>query len=525
MVGPWLRDRLLGLMKSQGMVYLVGAGPGDEGLLTRRGAEVLGRADVVVYDALVQPGLLALAPAAAERIYGGKRAADHAIPQDELNRLLVEKARAGLTVVRLKGGDPYVLGRGGEEASELADAGIPFEVVPGVSSVTAVLNYAGIPLTHREHCSGFTVVTGHEDPTKPGATIDYGELARCPGTLVILMGVERLREISRRLVQEGKDPQTPAAMVQWGTTPKQRCVEATLGTLADAVEAAEVSSPAVIVIGGVVAERARLNWFERRPLHGCRVVVTRTRTQASELAGRLRDLGAEVLEIPTLRMEPPRALQALVEAIVGITEYNWLVFTSPHGVASFFDTFFKAYPDIRSLGGLRIAAVGPATAAKLAELHLQVDAMPEQFLAAKIADAIARVESVENLRFLLIRPEETPSDLGRILEDQGAIVDEVAAYRTVPETADLAGSATRFIEEGADWITFASGSSARFFHERFDLPAVLRKWPRLKTLTIGPETSKALESLGLEPTAEARVHTVEGLVDTLVRRQGKVRDR
>jgi uroporphyrinogen III methyltransferase/synthase len=503
------------------MVYLVGAGPGDEGLLTRRGAAVLERADVVVYDALVQPGLLALAPAQAERIYGGKRAAAHAIPQDQLNRLLVEKAQAGKTVVRLKGGDPYLFGRGGEEAVELAEAGVAFEVVPGVSSVTAALNYAGIPLTHRDHCSGFTVVTGHEDPTKPETSIDYAALAKAPGTLVILMGVERLREISGLLIAAGKDPQTPAAMVQWGTTPRQRSVDATLSTLADVAEKAGVSSPAIIVVGGVVRERATLNWFEHRPLHGRRVVVTRTRTQASELGRRLRDLGADVLEIPTLRMEQPQALQPLVECIVGITEYNWLVFTSPHGVTTFFETFFKAYPDIRSLGGLRIAAVGPATTAKLAELHLQVDAMPEQFVAAKIADAIGKVESVENLRFLVIRPEETPSELARLLEDQGGIVDEVASYRTLPETADLNGAAARFVEEGADWITFASGSAVQHFHQRFDLPAMLRKFATLRTLSIGPETSKALQGLGLTPTAESRVHTIDGLVETLVSEAGR----
>lgn len=508
-------------MKSKGMVYLVGAGPGDEGLLTRRGAEVLARADVVVYDALVQPGLLALAPATAERIYGGKRAAAHAIPQDQLNQLLVEKAQTGQTVVRLKGGDPYLFGRGGEEAVELAEAGVAFEVVPGVSSVTAALNYAGIPLTHRDHCSGFTVVTGHEDPTKPESALDYGALARSPGTLVILMGVERLTEIARLLIGAGKDPQTPAAMVQWGTTARQRSVEATLATLDEAAAAAGVSSPAIIVIGGVVRERSKLNWFEHRPLHGRRVVVTRTRSQASELGRRLRDLGADVLEIPTLRMEPPQALQPLVECIVGITEYNWLVFTSPNGVATFFDTFFKAYPDIRSLGNLRIAAVGPATAAKLAELHLQVDAMPEQFVAAKIADAIAQVESIENLRFLVIRPEETPSELARLIEDRGGIVDEVASYRMLPETADLNGAAARFLEEGADWITFASGSAVQHFHERFDLPARLQKDPRLRTISIGPETSKALQALGLKPSAEAKVHTIDGLVDTLVRQAGR----
>jgi len=500
------------LMKPKGKVYLVGAGPGDAGLITVRGAEVLGRADVVVYDALVNPALLALAPSTAERIFGGKRSAAHAIPQEELNRLLVTKAAEGKTVVRLKGGDPYVFGRGGEEAVELAGEGVSFEVIPGVTSVTAALNYAGIPLTHRDHCSSFTVLTGHEDPSKPESAIDYGMLAKLPGTKVVLMGVERIGEISRRLIAGGADPSTPAAMVQWGTTGRQRSAAGTLSSIANDAAKAGITAPAITVIGGVVAERGRLNWFENRPLHGKRIVVTRTREQASQLAGQLQELGAEVLEIPTIRIAPPTDLRELVESIGGIGEYDWLVFTSPNGVTTFFDYFFKAYRDVRDLGNIRIAAVGPATAAKVAELHLLVDAMPAEYVASKVSTAIAAVETIENLRFLIVRAEVANQELPRRLEELGGIVDDIASYRTVPETDDVTGAAASLTADGADWVTFTSASTVENFHARFDLPALRRKFPGLRTASIGPETSKALKALGIDPDVEAREHNVPGLV-------------
>ena len=504
-------------MKRQGKVYLVGAGPGDAGLITVRGAEVLRTADVVVYDALVAPSLLALAPSTAERIYGGKRAAAHALPQEDLNRLLVEKAKAGAVVVRLKGGDPYVFGRGGEEAQELAAEGVPFEVVPGVTSVTAALNYAGIPLTHRDHCSGFTVLTGHEDPEKPESALDYALLAKLPGTKVILMGVERIAEISRRLIENGAPESTPAAMVQWGTTGRQKSVSATLGTLFEQARKAGIGTPAITVVGGVVSERDRLNWFENRPLHGRRVVVTRTREQASQLSVQFRDLGAEVLEIPTIRIAPPTDLEPVVECIGGIGEYDWLVFTSPNGVTTFFDYFFKAFKDVRDLGNVRIAAVGPATAAKVSEFHLQVDAMPAEYVASKVADAIGAVETVENLRFLVVRAEVANPDLPRLLEEKGGIVDDIASYRTVPETEDLNGAAASMLESGADWVTFTSASTVENFHARFDLPALRRRFPSLRTATIGPETTKALKALGVEPDVEAKEHNIPGLVAAVLR--------
>lgn len=498
------------------MVYLVGAGPGDAGLLTLRGAEVLKRASVVVYDALVNQELLRLAPKEAEIIYGGKRSKEHAIPQDELNRLLIKKALEGKTVVRLKGGDPYIFGRGGEEAEELHAAGIAFEVVPGVSSITAAANYAGIPITHRSHASSFTVVTGHEDPTKEEGSVDWSWLAKEPGTKVILMGVDRIRKIAAELIKHGLSPETPVGMVRWGTRGRQQSISGTLQTVADLVEQKNFGAPAITIVGDVVKLRDRLNWFERRPLFGKRIVVTRTRQQASELARQLQELGAEVLEIPTIKIEEPENKQDLMDALLALGEYDWIVFTSPNGVEAFFGYFFKGFDDVRALGNLRIAAVGPATAAKLKELHLRVDAMPEEYVASKVAGAISSFESIENLRILLMRAEVANPELFRELEELGAIVDDVACYRTVPETEDVNGNAGRLTEGGADWLTFTSSSTVENFHTRFDLPKLKKQFPQMRVASIGPETTKTLKKLGVPPDVEATEHNIEGLTRALI---------
>ncbi|HTL58025.1 MAG TPA: uroporphyrinogen-III C-methyltransferase [Candidatus Limnocylindrales bacterium] len=503
-------------MTGKGMVYLVGAGPGDAGLLTLRGAELLRRADVVVYDALVNTELLRLAPRSAEIIYGGKRAREHAIPQKDLNQLLIGKAREGKTVVRLKGGDPYVFGRGGEEAEELADAGVPFEVVPGVSSFVAVPNYAGIPLTHRDFCSKLTLITGHEDPAKEASKIDWEQVAKTPGTQVIMMGTDRIGEIVETLVRHGMDSATPIAMVRWGTTGQQQSIEGTLATIGDVANKSKIQPPTVAVIGDVVKLRPKLNWFENRPLFGQRIVVTRSREQASQLTSQLHELGAEVLEVPTIKIEPPTRRQEIVDALLELNSYDWLVFTSPNGVATFFEYFFRQFHDMREIGGARIAAVGPATATKLKELHLQVDLMPDEAMASSIAEAFSEYESIENLKICLLRAEVANRELPAALEALGAIVDDVACYKTVPEPHDPTGAAARLIQSGADWITFTSGSTVEHFHTRFDLPELVRKFSSLKLASIGPETSKTLAELGLKPTVEAKQHTIEGLVNALV---------
>jgi uroporphyrinogen III methyltransferase/synthase len=497
------------------MVYLVGAGPGDAGLMTLRGAELLARVDVVVYDALVNGDLLRLARADAELIYAGKRAGVHAIAQEELNRLLVEKARAGKWVVRLKGGDPYVFGRGGEEAEELAAAKVPFEVVPGISSSIAGPNYAGIPLTHRGHCSSFSVITGHEDPTKEDAEVDWAQVAKSSGTKVVLMGVSRMAKIARALVANGMDAATPVAVIRWATTGRQQSFVGTLKTIADVVESAKLEAPAIVVIGEVVRLRDKLNWFEKRSLFGQRIVVTRTRAQASQLSRQLLERGADVLEIPVIRTVPPSDRQAIADVLLELNAYDWLIFTSPNGVSAFFEFFFKAFEDLRDIGGVRIAAVGAATAAKIRELHLKVDLTPDEYVTAKIAGALAKYESIENLKILLLRAEVANQDLPKKLEEMGAIVDDVACYKTVAETEDRNGAAARLIEAGADWITFTSSSTVENFNVRFDLKPLTGRYPQLKLASIGPETSKAISLLGLKPSVEAKEHTIDGLVKAI----------
>ena len=502
-------------MKSKGIVYLVGAGPGDAGLLTVRGAELLGRAGVVVYDALVNRELLRLAPPEAEFIYAGKRSSEHAIPQDKLNQLLIEKARTGHCVVRLKGGDPYVFGRGGEEAEELAAAHIAFEVVPGVSSSIAGPNYAGIPLTHRDFCSSFTVITGHEDPDKEGPDVDWSQVAKSPGTKVVLMGVTRVKQISQALVEHGMTETTPVAMIRWATTGRQKTIVGTLGTIAEVAEKADFKPPGLMVIGEVVQLRNKLNWFEKRPLFGRRIVVTRTRAQAGQLARLLLERGADVLEIPTIRILPPTGKHEIADALLELNSYDWLVFTSPNGVSAFFELFFKVFDDLRDIGGVRIAAVGPATADKLRALHLKVDAIPKEFVASKVAAALAEQGSIENLKILLLRAEVANKELPKQLEELGAIVDDVACYKTVPETEDREGGVARLLETGADWITFTSSSTVEHFNARIELKPLLARFPQIKLASIGPETSKAIAALGLGPNVEAKDHTINGLVKAI----------
>lgn len=507
----------MGQRMRNGIVYLVGAGPGDAGLLTVKGAELLGRAQVVVYDGLVNPDLLRLAPADAELIYGGKYDRTRAVPQDQLNAILIAKAREGKCVVRLKGGDPYVFARGGEEAQELAQAGIPFVVVPGVSSVEAVANYAGIPLTHRTFCSSYTVMSGHEDPHLPGIREKWAQIGQLGGTIVVVMGLKNIRAIAELLVASGCAPETPVALISWGTTGRQKSAQATLGTIATIASKPELVAPVLTIIGEVVKLREKLNWFEQRPLLGQRVVVTRAREQAAPLAEGLRERGAEVLEIPTIKIGPVSDRQPILEVLAGLGEYNWIVFTSANGVTAFFDMFFHGFQDLREIGGVRLAAVGPATAERLKALHLQVDVMPEEFQASKIAAAMSEFESLENLRILVLRAEVATPELPKMLEDMGAIVDDVACYQTVPETEDRSQAAMRLTTAGADWITFTSGSTVQHFHHRFDLPQLIKQFPQMKLASIGPETSKALRGLALAPAVEAQPHTVQGLIDGLER--------
>jgi uroporphyrinogen III methyltransferase/synthase len=501
-------------VKSNGAVYLVGAGPGDAGLLTLRGAELLRRADVVLHDALVNPALLRLAPPSAEFIARGK---NMTMPQDEITALLIARARAGKCVVRLKGGDPYIFGRGGEEAEALVAAKVHFEVVPGVSSIVAAPNYAGIPLTHREHCSSFTVFTGHSDSADADTALHYEQIAKIPGTKVVLMGTDNLDDWTKSLVAHGMPPETPVAVIQWGTMGRQKSVSGTLATIAKLAAEKKISPPALTIVGDVVKLRGKLNWFENLPLFGNRIVVTRRTGQAGTFAKRLAELGAEVFEVPTIRITLPTEKDAIVDCLLELNAYDWLVFTSANGVTAFFDLFFKRFHDMRDIGGARIAAVGPATAAKLRELHLQVDLTPEDATAKKLAAAFAKFETIENLKMCLLRAEVANRELPEALEALGAIVDDIAIYKTVPETEDPAGAGARLLAEGADWVTFTSSSTVEHFQARFDLPKLVKQFPKLKIASIGPETSKTIRALKLEPAIEAKEHTTEGLIAGLLK--------
>ena len=501
-------------MATEGKCVLAGAGPGDLGLVTLRAKEAIEHAEVVVYDYLCNPEILKWAPPDAEIVYAGKKPGRHTFTQAEINDLIVERARVGKQVVRLKGGDPFVFGRGGEEAEALAAAGIDFEVVPGVSAAIAVPAYAGIPITHRDVTSSFTVFTGHEDPAKPESDLDYGSLVKSGGTLVMLMGVQRLEQVVTAFRAHGAEPPMPVALVRWGTTGRQETITGTLENIVD--RAAGFEAPAVAVFGKVVSYRQKLRWFEKRPLFGRRIVVTRTRRQAGALSAKLLLLGADVIELPTIRIELPEDLLEFGELVRDAYQYDWLIFTSPNGVTAFFDMFFKLYQDSRNIGNVRIAAIGPGTAQRIRDYHLTVDVQPDDFIAEAVVESLRQFESVENLKFLLVRAENARDVLPKRLTQLGAIVDEAIAYRTVPETQDDTGARERFERDGADLVTFTSSSTVTNFL------ALKLPWPRnLRTASIGPITSETMRQAGLKVDVEASRHDIGGLVEAIVVNLGR----
>jgi len=496
-------------MPKRGKCILAGAGPGDIGLVTLRTKGAVEQADVIVYDYLSNPEILSWSRPDAEIIYAGKQSGAHTLSQTEINELILERAKGGKLVVRLKGGDPFVFGRGAEEAEILAQAGIPFEIVPGITSAIAVPAYAGIPVTQRGVTSSFTVFTGHEDPTKEGSAIDYAALIQSRGTLVMLMGAGRLSKVVGELRANGAGPTMPVALVRWGTTGRQ---ETLVGQLQNIEELTlDIEPPVVAVFGDVVTYRQRLKWFEDRPLFGRRIVVTRTRQQAGALSARLRLLGADVSELPTIKIIPPENLMEFGELVRDSFQYDWVVFTSPNGVTAFFDLFFKLYDDARALGNARIAAIGPGTAKRVKDFHLAVDLQPEEAVAERLVEAFQQHESVENLKFLLVRAANARDVLPKRLTQMGAIVDEAIAYRTVPETDDTTGAKKRFTDEGADLITFTSSSTVENF------VAMKLPWPQgIKTASIGPITSATMQQAGLKVDVEATQHDIDGLVDAIL---------
>jgi uroporphyrinogen III methyltransferase/synthase len=483
-------------------VYLVGAGPGDPGLMSVRALELIAAADVIVYDRLIPPGALDGARADAELIYAGKEGGGPSMPQGEIDRLLVLHGRvSGRAVVRLKGGDPFVFGRGGEEAEALRAAGVPFEVVPGVTAGVAAPAYAGIPVTHRGAASAVAFVTGHEDPGKPGGSaVDWGALAAFPGTLVFYMGVRQLESIASRLIGSGRAASEPVALVERGTLADQRVVVGTLGTIAGLAASEGVRAPALVVVGEVVSLRERLAWFsDVRPLAGVSVAVTRARAQASGLAGRLRSLGAEVVEAPAIRIVP------LDGPAPDVSGYDLVCLTSPNGVRLLFDRLRSRGLDARALAGARVAAIGPGTARALSEHGVIADVVPERFVAEGLIEALA---DVPVSRALVARAASARDVLVDALRSRGAEVDVVALYETVASPLDEEQLAA---VRAADYVTFTSSSTVRFF-----LEAAGDSELRARLVSIGPVTSATLREHGLSPDVEATRHDIDGLVDALV---------
>jgi len=497
-----------------GKVYLVGAGPGDPGLITVKGREVLRRARVVIYDQLASPELLKEAPPEAELIYVGKKAGAHALPQEEINRLLVAKAREALVVVRLKGGDPFVFGRGGEEAEALAAAGVPFEVVPGVTSAVAVPAYAGIPVTHRGLAALVTFVTGHEDPTKGKSDIPWEHLAQSPGTLVFLMGVKNLAENCAQLLAGGRSPDTPAALIQEGTLLTQRTVSGTLGDIARRAREAGISPPAILVVGEVAGLRERLKWWETRPLWGKVAVVTRTRQQAGALSRRLTELGARVLEVPALLILPPEDFGPLDRALAHLADYRWLIFTSANGVEAFFRRLGEQGRDLRAVGHLKLAAIGPATAQALARRGLTADLVPPSFVAEGLAEALLP-QLHPGDRVLLPRAAQAREALPELLRHAGVEVEVVPVYRMVPPP-EIPPEARPFLEEArVDILTFASSATVHHFAALVGRDRFLTLARHAVVAAIGPITAQALGEYGITPQVQPHEYTIPALADAL----------
>jgi len=486
-------------------VYLIGAGPGDPELITVKGRRILERADVILFDHLANAALLDLAPPAAERIYVGKKKSDHPVSQDEICAILIERARRGMNVVRLKGGDPFLFGRGGEEAEALADAGIPFEVVPGVTTPLGIAAYTGVPLTHREHTSAVTFVSGHA----VGA-IDWDRVGMAE-TLVIFMGLTTFPEIARELMAHGRSPETPAMAVRWATRPDQETLAGTLATLPDLIARRGMKPPATIVVGEVVRLREKLDWFGRLPLSGKRIVVTRARGQADALSARLRELGAEAIEMATIEIRPAADYTPLDRALAELDAYDWLIFTSANGVRYFLERLDRSALDLRALRA-KICAIGPATRAAVEALHLKVDLMGKEYVAEGLLAAFAPFD-LAGRRILLPRAavarDLVPTDLAR----RGARVDVVEAYRTVvPESA--AEQAREIFGDGRkpDAITFTSSSTVRNFVEAAGAAAL----EGVKAVSIGPVTTETARELGIDVAATARVFTVGGLIEAIL---------
>jgi uroporphyrinogen III methyltransferase/synthase len=479
------------------MTYLIGAGPGDPSLITVKGQKILARADVILYDHLASDRLLDLAPAHAEKIYVGKKRAKHELTQEEISAILVDRAQRGLTVVRLKGGDPFIFGRGGEEMEALASAGLAFEIVPGVTTPLGLAAYTGVPLTHREHSSAVTFVTGHHVDA-----IDWSKIGASE-TIVLFMGLVNFPAIARALIEKGRSPATPAMAVRWATRPDQETIVGTLETLPQLLHDAGMKPPATIVIGEVVALRDKFNWYERLPLFGQRIAVTRDRSQAADLADPLEALGAEVIFLPTIEIHAAANPQPMNDAIERLDSYDWLIFTSANGVRYFIDALDQSKRDLRALKA-RICAIGPATKAAVEALHLKVDLLPKEYVAESLVEAFA-AEDLRGAKILLPRAAVARDLVPRELTNRGAVVYVVEAYRTV-------APARIILERKPHWMTFTSSSTVTNFIAAAGREAL----SGIKIASIGPITSATLREHRIEPTVEAQPHTIGGLIAAII---------
>ena len=498
-------------MKKQGKAYIIGAGPGDPGLITIRGVECLKVSDVVVYDYLVSEDILGLAGKDARLIYVGKKGGDHTVSQDKLNQILVKEASDGNIVSRLKGGDPFIFGRGGEEAEILSEAGIPFEIIPGVTSAIAVPAYAGIPLTHRGFTSSVTFVTGHEDPTKGGSNIDWGNIS-VVGTVVFLMGVKNLTHIVTNLIKNGRDPGTPAALIRWGTTADQETLTGTLGNIAETAERKSFSPPAVFVVGDVVKLRDDLNWFEKKPLFGKGVVMTRPEEQSGELRALLTVNGARPISFPTIKIVPPNSYDDLDRAIENLNKYHWIIFTSVNGVKFFFKRLDDLKRDVRDLKGIRICAIGPATAGAVEKPGIRVDILPDDYVSEAVLEKFKEQE-ISGRNILLPRAEIARDVIPDGLSKLGANVDVAIAYRTVNSGRNKTELCELISQDRVDVITFTSPSTVINF---LDIMGDDMHLPEhIKIACIGPVTAAAAEKLGLKVDIMPKSYTVSGLVEAL----------
>jgi len=501
----------------RGKVYLVGAGPGDAGLITVKGKECLERADVVLYDYLANPDLLKYVPTTAEQIYVGRRGRGQYQNQADINRLLIERARAGHTVVRLKGGDPFVFGRGGEEAEAVAAAGVEFEIVPGVTAAVAVPAYAGIPVTHRTMASTVTIVTGHEDAEKPAPLLEWPKLASTSGTLVFMMGMKNLSTIVANLLSEGRAPATPVALVRWGTRADQRTIVGTLLDIVGKAEAARFEPPTVIVVGEVVRLREQLNWFEKRPLFGKRVMTTRAQEQVVEFSQLLMAYGAEPVELPTILLVPPATWKAVDETIGRINQFDWLIFTSVNGVTPFMQRAQANGKDARVFAKLRIGCIGPRTAQELEQYGLKADLIPDEYQAEGIIAALAK-EGVRGSRVLIPRAEVAREILPDQLRELGAQVEVVPVYRTIVPKVDVEPLKQQFQEGRIDVVTFTSSSTVRNFIELLGGAEAARHLVAQTVVAcIGPITAKTAEEYGLAVTIMPVENTVPALAEAIAK--------